>query len=474
MEAMHKKDIIAKVSAVGIIILGLAVFGIYLGVRTDALQNAWQGGKKSALPPSLHSMGRKRGKIRNQPAVKKEAKKADTVSSESDSTSKTNANTACVSTVGVSADDEAAEKLKEKTSKGKREKKIEGTNTGVLGLNGKEIEERKSEKTEDEHALDRQETSDATICGSSDLLDAPMLDERKPPLSIEEEKRKRDLAKQAVDIAEKEYEKEVACLEELGRAAELSQSIFQNKNKEFARVEASYIESKWEYDSVYEELSSITQEVNKYCTSPINAQIAPTIRLECSSEIKSSGVLLKEIKELSNILETEKEKNKPRLKCIEKMQKTVYNSREDSARYYSSVVDMEKNLIIILEYTLEMYKKIYEKEKLQLFVREKEAEYFKKNNEGKESEALNKILEGHTKHIESLERFIRKSSDICNLQKDVISGAIERHEAYIAYDAAESKYAEQKEVVSVKSDALTRAEEVLERHNSRIYSSASS
>ncbi|KAI5163186.1 hypothetical protein NEAUS03_2231, partial [Nematocida ausubeli] len=331
-----------------------------------------------------------------------------------------------------------------------------------------------AKETEDNSILGRQDSDSDTVSGSSVLSAIPIPDKRKNSLFIEEEEKKQNLAKHYVDMAEEELNREIAYLEKLHKDIDKSWSIFIEVDNKLDSTRQRYIESVQTYIFIQGKAPSIKEEICNYYRKEINTQIPTGIDLEYDEQIKRIDVM---IEELGKICSDRKRKYDDyetyRCVAINQLQKDC-NSREEKIKYYFTIMLLEERLAVPMEYTIEVDNKIYEKEKFQLFVREKEAEYFKKNNEGKESETLNKILEGHKKHIESLEKTNGLWVDMCNIHKDILFEERERYKAYVAYDAAESKYAEQKEVVDKRKDALARAEEVLKSHNSRIYSAASS
>ncbi|EHY64267.1 hypothetical protein NERG_02685 [Nematocida ausubeli] len=331
-----------------------------------------------------------------------------------------------------------------------------------------------AKETEDNSTLDRQESDSNTVSGSSVLSSVPMPDKRKNSLFIEEEKKKQNLAKYYVDIAEEELNREIACLEKLNKDIDKSWSIFIEVGKKLDSTRQRYIESMQTHRLIQEKESSIKEEICNYYRKEINTQIPTGIDLEYDEQIKRIGVMKEELDKMCSDQIRKWEAYKAYNKVAINGLKKGCDSREEKIKYFSILMLLEERLAIPMESTIEVNNKVYDEGKMLLSAREKEAEYFKKNNEGKESETLNEILEMHTKHIECLEKMNGLWIGMCNIQKDLLSEAREKYKAYVAYDIANSMYENEKKVFYKRKDELARAEEVLERHNSRIYSAASS
>ncbi|KAI5163643.1 hypothetical protein NEAUS03_2357 [Nematocida ausubeli] len=469
MKALCKKSTLGKLLAIGVVVSLVMAARKYFSRRTHTAQDTLlkktlQSEKEDAHARSLESIRKRREEKRDWDMPAKETEDNPTLDRQE------NSNSAIHSSLGSPAVPILAKETEDNSTLDRQDRDSDT----VSGSSISPAVPILVKETGDNSTLDRQDRDSNTVSGSSVLSSVPIPDKRKNSLFIEEEKKKQDLAKYYVDMAEEELNREIAYLEELNKDIDKSWSIFIEVGKKLDSTRQRYIESMQTYRLIQEKASSIKEEICNYYRKEINTQIPTGIDLEYDEQIKRIDVMIEELEKMCSDQIRQWDAYKAYKKVAISGLKKGCNSREEKIKYYSILMLLEERLAIPMESTIEVNNKVYDEGKMLLSAREKEAEYFKKNNEGKESETLNEILEMHTKHIESLEKMNGLWIGMCNIQKDLLSEAREKYKAYVAYDIANSMYENEKKVFYKRKDELARAEEVLKSHNSEIYSAASS
>ncbi|KAI5137672.1 hypothetical protein NEAUS06_2312 [Nematocida ausubeli] len=469
MKALCKKSTLGKLLAISVVVSLVMAARKYFSRRTHTAQDtllkkALCSAKEDAQARSLENIRKRRVERREwaMPVRETEDRRALDRQGNSNSTIQSSSGSQAVPILAKETEDNFTLDRQDRDS-----------NT-VSRSSGSPAVPILAKETEDNFTLDRQDRDSDTVSGSSGSPAVPMPDKRKNSLFIEEEKKKQNLAKYYVDIAEEELNREIAFLEKLNEDIDKSWSIFIEVGKKLDSTRQRYIESVQTHKLIQEKESSIKEEICNYYRKEINTQIPTGIDLEYDEQIKRIGVMKEELDKMCSDQIKKWDAYKAYNKVAISGLKKDCDSREEKIKYFSILMLLEERLAIPMEYTIEVNNKVYDEGKMLLSAREKEAEYFKKNNEGKESETLNEILEMHTKHIESLEKMNGLWIGMCNIQKDLLSEAREKYKAYVAYDIANTMYENEKKVFYKRKDELARAEEALERHNSRIYSAASS
>ncbi|KAI5163213.1 hypothetical protein NEAUS03_2238 [Nematocida ausubeli] len=269
------------------------------------------------------------------------------------------------------------------------------------------------------------------------------------------EKKEEGMAKNEVEADIEKCKMETGRLMELRNAANLARDAFEEKNREFVDAKREYNEHKDIYITKTKEINHITQEIDNF----------PDLKPADNTGTEQNEQINK-IRDITNEISTlESEKMEIRtsyqdiITLIEEKKKSPHCTRKNRMEYQSLAVKEEEQLLALIKCTLERLKKIHERDDLLYLKAENEKDCLANTGDNSQEKMNSLKVELYENRMKLRIEAIGIMANRIDIQRKVISKTVEREQAYISYDAAESACENQQRVVNEANKAMRAAEE---------------
>ncbi|KAI5136968.1 hypothetical protein NEAUS05_1683 [Nematocida ausubeli] len=271
------------------------------------------------------------------------------------------------------------------------------------------------------------------------------------------EKKEEGMAKEEVEAAIEKYAVEMKRLTELKDTVKLAKDAFEEKSNKVVDAKKIYNKHIAIYNAKIKEVDNITRRINAYYGDPSDLEPADNMPSEKNKRINMICTLNSEIKALDKEKKKISTSHQETIGFMKEMEKSTHISRKISMEYQSLAVKAEKKLLALIKSISERFKKTRERDGLLHLNAESEKDYLER------AWGILKLLISkfglYEKRMHLMAEAIDSIASMQELQENVISRAVEREQAYISYDAAESAYKKQRHVVDTANKAMRAAEE---------------
>ncbi|EHY64268.1 hypothetical protein NERG_02686 [Nematocida ausubeli] len=246
-------------------------------------------------------------------------------------------------------------------------------------------------------------------------------------------------AQHAVKIGEKEHIEKKDTLEEMKAAANAAFQVFCEKDKILVDAEDKYKQINDKYKLADIASCRIKNKISSYYNNPENTDLKmPTRNSKNDSKIDEINLLFEEINNGNSDRKIKEKIYEEALEYKEKLEQNRHRSREDTLIYHSHVIELARQLLGVLDCVLVISRKKISKYQLLYSIRKDEIKYLK--IEEKNTNLHEMLLQLYRECFYSTREEFGLLTDMRRIKSDIILKAVEVHDAYKLYHAAQSKY----------------------------------